>query len=150
MLSLATSASTARTMCQRTIQPKLLREAQSNSCGLSGRVTIPVPVRRPDFPLHRLDSLMINAVMTYLASCSGSCSKFSGSTGKVWVKIDQGGYDASESVPWASKRLPTQNSTWTVTMPSSIAPGNYLLRYALTRGLPSVPTYTFERKLTAV
>ncbi|KAH8776652.1 family 61 endoglucanase [Diaporthe sp. PMI_573] len=70
-------------------------------------------------------------VMTYLASCGGSCSKFSGSTGKVWVKIDQGGYDASESVPWASKRLPTQNSTWTVTMPSSIAPGNYLLRHEI-------------------
>lgn len=71
--------------------------------------------------------------MTYLASCGGSCSKFSGSTGKVWVKIDQAGYDASESVPWASKRLPEQNSTWTVTLPSSIAAGEYLLRCVLNR-----------------
>lgn len=71
--------------------------------------------------------------MTYLASCGGSCSKFSGATGKVWVKIDQAGYDASESIPWASKRLPEQNSTWTVKLPSSIAPGEYLLRYVLDR-----------------
>lgn len=75
----------------------------------------------------------MNAVMTYLASCGGSCTKFSGSTGKVWVKIDQAGYDASESVPWASKRLPTQNSTYAVTLPKSIAPGEYLLRYVLTQ-----------------
>lgn len=76
---------------------------------------------------------MISPVMTYLASCGGSCSKFSGSTGKVWVKIDQAGYDASESIPWASKRLPEQNSTWPVTLPSSIAPGEYLLRCVFDR-----------------
>ena len=80
---------------------------------------------------------MISPVMTYLASCGGSCSKFDGSTGKVWVKIDQAGYDASESVPWASKRLPEQNSTWTAKLPSSIAPGEYLLRYVFNPRLRS-------------
>ncbi|KFA69936.1 hypothetical protein S40285_03909 [Stachybotrys chlorohalonatus IBT 40285] len=70
-------------------------------------------------------------VMTYLADCKGSCSQFSGSTGNVWVKIDQAGYDATEAVPWASKRLPTQNSTWEVKLPSKIAPGEYILRHEI-------------------
>ncbi|KAF2676593.1 lytic polysaccharide monooxygenase [Lentithecium fluviatile CBS 122367] len=69
-------------------------------------------------------------VMTYLADCKGPCSGFSGSTGTVWVKIDQAGYDASQSVPWASKRLPTINSTWTVQLPKSIKAGEYILRLA--------------------
>tara|TARA_R110002003_G_scaffold198_23_gene15572 strand:+ start:5523 stop:6050 length:528 start_codon:yes stop_codon:yes gene_type:complete len=67
-------------------------------------------------------------ILTYLADCKGACSAFSGSSGNVWVKIDQAGYDASQSVPWASKRLPTMNSTWTVQLPKSIKPGEYILR----------------------
>ena len=70
-------------------------------------------------------------ILTYLADCKGPCSSFSGSTGNVWVKIDQAGYDASQAVPWASKRLPTQNSTWTVKLPSSIKPGEYVLRHEI-------------------
>lgn len=70
-------------------------------------------------------------IMTYLADCKGSCSSFSGSSGNVWVKIDHAGYDASQAVPWASKRLPTQNSTWTVTLPSKIKPGEYVLRHEI-------------------
>ncbi|KAF2193191.1 lytic polysaccharide monooxygenase [Zopfia rhizophila CBS 207.26] len=70
-------------------------------------------------------------IMTYLADCNGKCSSFSGSSGNVWVKIDQAGYDASQSVPWASKRLPTQNSTWTVKLPSKMAPGEYILRHEI-------------------
>lgn len=73
--------------------------------------------------------------MTYLASCGTSCETFSGSTGNVWVKIHQAGYDASLDPPWASKRLPTQNSTWSVTLPSEVAPGEYLLRF-VARGPP--------------
>ncbi|KAK6087336.1 glycoside hydrolase family 61 protein [Seiridium cupressi] len=65
------------------------------------------------------------------SSCDGSCEAFSGSTGDVWVKIHQAGYDATLDPPWASKRLPTQNSTWSVTLPSSIAPGEYLLRHEI-------------------
>ncbi|KAK9771510.1 putative Family 61 endoglucanase [Seiridium cardinale] len=71
--------------------------------------------------------------LTFLSdtSCDGSCETFSGSTGDVWVKIHQAGYDATLDPPWASKRLPTQNSTWSVTLPSSIAPGEYLLRHEI-------------------
>ncbi|KAJ5054212.1 uncharacterized protein L3040_000493 [Drepanopeziza brunnea f. sp. 'multigermtubi'] len=70
-------------------------------------------------------------MMTYLANCNGPCSEFSGSVGNVWVKIDQAGYDPNEEVPWASKRLTTQNSTYTLTLPSTIAPGEYLLRHEI-------------------
>jgi len=70
-------------------------------------------------------------IMTYLARCSGPCSSFKGDSGKIWVKIDEAGYDASRNPPWASKRLPTMNSTWTVTLPSMIEPGEYLLRHEI-------------------
>ncbi|GJD00086.1 family 61 endoglucanase [Colletotrichum higginsianum] len=63
-------------------------------------------------------------IMTYLADCGGKCSEFDGSKGNVWVKIDQSGYDASEAIPWASKRLPEQNSTYTIKLPATIAPAN--------------------------
>ncbi|KAJ0384016.1 hypothetical protein COL922a_009277 [Colletotrichum nupharicola] len=65
-------------------------------------------------------------------SCrGGKCSEFDGSTGNVWVKIDQSGYDAKEAIPWASKRLPENNSTYTVKLPSKIAPGEYILRHEI-------------------
>ncbi|KAG8740412.1 Esterase/lipase/thioesterase [Ceratobasidium sp. 414] len=49
-------------------------------------------------------------IMTYLAKCPGSCSTFKADSGNIWVKIQEDGYDATQSVPWASKRLPTVNS----------------------------------------
>ncbi|KAH6722656.1 family 61 endoglucanase [Leptodontidium sp. MPI-SDFR-AT-0119] len=71
------------------------------------------------------------AFMTYLPSCNGPCSSFSGSTDNVWVKIDQAGYDTTQTIPRASKRLPTQNSTYETTLPSTIAPGEYILRHEI-------------------
>lgn len=47
--------------------------------------------------------------MTYMARCPGKCSAFAANSGNIWFKIDQSGYDASFAVPWASKRLYTQN-----------------------------------------
>jgi cellulase len=67
--------------------------------------------------------------MTYLAKCPDKCSSFKGSSGNVWVKIDQSGYDSTKSPPWATKRLPLQNSTWTIKLPSSIIAGEYILRF---------------------
>lgn len=69
--------------------------------------------------------------MTYLAKCPNGCASFKGDTGKVWVKIQQDGYDASKDPPWASKRLPTVNSTWSATIPKSISSGEYLLRHEI-------------------
>ncbi|KAF3910495.1 Endoglucanase-4 [Dactylellina cionopaga] len=82
--------------------------------------------------LVRLSLLVVFClVMTWLARCPGKCKDFKGNTGNVWVKIHQAGYDASLNPPWASKRLPTQNSTWPVTLPSTIEPGEYLLRHEI-------------------
>lgn len=81
--------------------------------------------------------------MTYLADCQGPCSAFSGATGDVWVKIHQAGYDPAQAdgTPWASKRLPEQNSTWTVTLPASLKAGEYILRYVFwTLHVPAQPT----------
>lgn len=69
--------------------------------------------------------------MTYIARCPGKCSEFPAASGTIWVKIDQAGYDSSQSVPWASKRLPNQNSTWPIVLPSSIQNGEYILRHEI-------------------
>jgi lytic cellulose monooxygenase (C1-hydroxylating) len=66
-----------------------------------------------------------------MAKCNPSCSTFKGETGAVWVKIDQMGYDKSKNPPWGSDMLARQNATWTVSIPSSIAPGEYLLRHEI-------------------
>ena len=69
--------------------------------------------------------------MTYLAKCPGSCANFKGDSGNVWVKIDQIAYDTSKVTPWGSDLLAKQGATWTVTIPPTIIPGEYLLRHEI-------------------
>ncbi|KXN89073.1 Polysaccharide monooxygenase Cel61a [Leucoagaricus sp. SymC.cos] len=66
-------------------------------------------------------------VMTYMAKCPNGCESFKGDTGSPWFKIDQSGYNPTLSPPWASDRLSAQGASWTVTIPKSIANGEYLL-----------------------
>ncbi|KAI3616605.1 glycoside hydrolase family 61 protein [Moniliophthora roreri] len=70
-------------------------------------------------------------IMTYLARCPGSCSTFKADSGKIWVKIQEDGYDANQNPPWASKRLPTVNSTWSATIPKTLQSGEYILRHEI-------------------
>ncbi|KAH6641008.1 glycoside hydrolase [Chaetomium tenue] len=71
-------------------------------------------------------------VMTYLAHCTNNdCKTFSGSTGAVWVKIEQLAYNPSGNPPWASDLLREQGAKWRVTIPPSLAPGEYLLRHEI-------------------
>lgn len=49
----------------------------------------------------------------------------------VQVKIQEDGYNAALDPPWASKRLPTVNSTWPATIPAALRPGEYLLRHEI-------------------
>ncbi|CAE6417645.1 unnamed protein product, partial [Rhizoctonia solani] len=51
--------------------------------------------------------------------------------GNVWVKIDQWGWDKTASPPWGSDRLAAQGAKWTVKIPASIAPGEYILRHEI-------------------
>ncbi|TEB37410.1 hypothetical protein FA13DRAFT_1726506 [Coprinellus micaceus] len=65
-------------------------------------------------------------VSTYMASCSGDCSSFSANSAK-WFKVDASGYSASDR-QWAAAKLIAAQSSWTSTIPSNLAPGQYLLR----------------------
>lgn len=47
------------------------------------------------------------------------------------MKIDQLAYDPAKSPPWASDLLAKLGATWTVTIPPSIAPGEYLIRHEI-------------------
>ncbi|KAH6682210.1 Cel61b [Plectosphaerella plurivora] len=71
----------------------------------------------PDWPHN------VSPVLTYIASCDGDCSLVDKSALK-WVKIDEAGYDGQ----WAAEKLINNNFTWTTTVPSTIAPGNYVFR----------------------
>lgn len=71
-------------------------------------------------------------VITYLANCNGNCSTVD-KTKLNFVKIDQGGLinDASTPGTWASDKLIAANNSWTVTIPDTIAPGNYVMRHEI-------------------
>lgn len=71
-------------------------------------------------------------VIDYLANCNGNCSTVDKTT-LEFFKIDQAGLINDTVVPgsWASDELIANNNSWTVTIPSSIAPGNYVLRHEI-------------------
>ncbi|KAK6530987.1 hypothetical protein TWF281_007814 [Arthrobotrys megalospora] len=70
-------------------------------------------------------------VMTYMAKCTPNCASFKGDTGSPWFKIDQFGYDATKNPPWGSDYLARQGAWWKVTVPPTIAAGEYLLRHEI-------------------
>ncbi|KAI5812689.1 glycosyl hydrolase family 61-domain-containing protein [Pyronema omphalodes] len=67
-------------------------------------------------------------VMTYMANCNGDCSK-ADPTALSFFKINHAGLNSDGT--WASDDLIKNNNTWTVTIPSDIAAGNYLLRHEI-------------------
>ncbi|RPB03375.1 hypothetical protein L873DRAFT_1731872 [Choiromyces venosus 120613-1] len=67
--------------------------------------------------------------MTYLAKCPGTDCTTADPTTLNWFKIDHAGLNADRT--WISDTIVAQNSTWTVTIPSDIASGPYLLRHEL-------------------
>ncbi|KAL2163050.1 hypothetical protein VTH06DRAFT_6886 [Thermothelomyces fergusii] len=71
-------------------------------------------------------------VMNYLAHCTNDdCKSFKGDSGNVWVKIEQLAYNPSANPPWASDLLREQGAKWKVTIPPTLAPGEYLLRHEI-------------------
>lgn len=71
----------------------------------------------------------IGPVLTYVAACDGDCSAADKTT-LEWVKIDESGYDTSTET-WAAQALIDNNSTWTTTVPSTLAAGNYVFRHEI-------------------
>lgn len=70
-------------------------------------------------------------VLTYVAKCSGECTDASlDKTALEWVKIDEAGY-SSTAETWAAYDLAANNNSWTVTVPSTLASGNYVFRHEI-------------------
>ncbi|KAL8925943.1 MAG: hypothetical protein Q9208_003256 [Pyrenodesmia sp. 3 TL-2023] len=71
-------------------------------------------------------------VIDYLANCNGQCTEVEKSTLR-FNKIDEQGLVSYTSQPgsWASDKLIAANNSWTVTVPKSVAPGNYVLRHEI-------------------
>lgn len=71
-------------------------------------------------------------VLDYLAKCTGSCSDVEKTT-LEFFKIDEVGLISDTDVPgtWATDQLIANNNSWAVTIPKTIAPGNYVLRHEI-------------------
>lgn len=74
-------------------------------------------------------------VIDYLANCHGSCSE-ADKTSLKFNKIDEAGLSDNSTIPWtvgryASDKLIADGNKWTVTIPSYVAPGNYVLRHEI-------------------
>ncbi|GFF55909.1 polysaccharide monooxygenase Cel61a [Aspergillus udagawae] len=71
-------------------------------------------------------------VISYLANCNGSCASVN-KTNLEFFKIEEAGLLDNSKSPgrWASDELMAANNTWTVNIPSDIAPGDYVLRHEI-------------------
>lgn len=73
----------------------------------------------------------IGSVLTYAALCGGDCTDPTlDKTTLEWVKVDEGGFDVS-SQTWATQDLEANNNSWTMTVPSDLASGNYVFRHEI-------------------
>ncbi|OJD13608.1 hypothetical protein AJ78_05952 [Emergomyces pasteurianus Ep9510] len=71
-------------------------------------------------------------VLDYLANCNGDCSKVD-KTALEFFKIQEAGLVDGSQTPgiWASDDLTANNNTWKLTIPKTIASGNYVLRHEI-------------------
>lgn len=77
--------------------------------------------------------------MTYIASCNGDCSKFSSLDAK-WVKIDEAGLVTGDTVAgtgWVQEATFHAGKSYSMKLPTDIAPGNYLMRHEVSFLFPS-------------
>lgn len=74
----------------------------------------------------------IGPMVVWMANCGGDCKSFSPS-GNVWFKINQAGLISGNVATglWGSGQMVQQNSSWTVTIPSTLKAGNYLIRHEM-------------------
>ena len=70
-------------------------------------------------------------VINYIAACNGECTS-ANKASLSWAKISQGGLvSGSNPGTWVTDQLIRNNNTGTVTIPSNLAPGNYVLRHEI-------------------
>jgi cellulase len=67
-----------------------------------------------------------------MASCNGDCTTVDKTT-LSFFKIDEAGLITDTTSPgtWASDQLIANNNSWSITIPSTIASGNYVLRHEI-------------------
>lgn len=113
MLFLPPTSYATRTPNREQLLPKSRQGIQSSCNGPSGRRAI-------------------GPVIDYLANCNGDCSSVD-KTALRFFKIDEAGIldGADQSGTWATDKLISNNNSWAVTVPESIAPGNYVLRHEI-------------------
>lgn len=72
-------------------------------------------------------------VLDYLAACAGNDCTTVDKTTLKFFKIDGVGLIDDTTIPgtWASDQLIENNSSWSVTIPESLAPGGYVLRHEI-------------------
>jgi len=72
-------------------------------------------------------------VIDYLANCNGPCETVDKTT-LEWFKIDEVGLISTTAETdgyWGTDVLIANNNSWTVTIPTNIATGNYVLRHEI-------------------
>ncbi|CAK7197507.1 hypothetical protein SEUCBS139899_000154 [Sporothrix eucalyptigena] len=69
-------------------------------------------------------------VLDYLANCNGPCET-ADKTKLQFFKISEAGLLDAASNHWAADELLANNLSWSVRLPSDIAPGNYVLRHEM-------------------
>ncbi|OJJ02355.1 hypothetical protein ASPVEDRAFT_28952 [Aspergillus versicolor CBS 583.65] len=69
-------------------------------------------------------------IINYLAKCGGDCSA-ADKTSLEWVKIQADAIVDASTNTWTTDDLIENDFTATVTIPASIAPGNYVLRHEI-------------------
>jgi len=68
-------------------------------------------------------------IINYMASCgSNDCSNFDASTAK-WFKIEQSGVQPDGT--WAQAALMTAGASFSLTLPTNLKPGGYMLRHEI-------------------
>ncbi|KAF1979008.1 hypothetical protein BU23DRAFT_549699 [Bimuria novae-zelandiae CBS 107.79] len=77
-----------------------------------------------DFQWSAWPESHIGPMITYVAKCTAECTAADKETLK-WVKIDGEGFTDD----WASNKMIANNNTWSVTVPSTLASGNYVFRH---------------------
>jgi cellulase len=68
-------------------------------------------------------------IIEYVAKCNGECTNVD-KTSLRWVKIQEKGINY-QTQEWASTEFINKGGKWSVTIPRSLAPGNYVLRHEI-------------------
>ncbi|CAN8095243.1 unnamed protein product [Discula destructiva] len=82
-----------------------------------------------DFMWNTWPDTHIGPVLTYVAACGASCATVDKTT-LEWVKIDEAGIDLGTQT-WPTDALIANNFTYSITVPSTLASGDYVFRHEI-------------------